>query len=84
MTDHLGGHGDHAPIDGAPTWLRVLQAALIGLVAGLALHVLLSVVVLHGEVRGPKPPGASQCKKANPARDVAAPVLASPRVSGPA
>ena len=26
-------------LDGAPTWVRVVQAVLIGLVAGLALHI---------------------------------------------
>ena len=35
-------------LDGAPTWVRVVQAVLIGLVAGLALHALLSLVVLQG------------------------------------
>ena len=35
-------------LDGTPTWVRVVQAVLIGLVAGLALHALLSMVVLQG------------------------------------
>ena len=54
------------PLDGAPTWVRIVQAVLIGLVAGLALHMLLSVVVL-----GSSRPGSSeprQCRKTTPAR----------------
>jgi hypothetical protein len=81
MTDDRGGYRGEAPIDGAPTWLRALQAALIGVVAGLALHALLSFVVLHGEVPNPKNPGPSQCKKSTPARSAEQP-SAVPRVSG--
>ena len=81
MTDDVRGSGNHAPIEGAPTWLRALQAALIGLAAGLALHMLFSFVVLHGETPGQKRPGPSQCRKAAPAREAAAPAPA-PRMSG--
>ena len=77
MTDGLR---DQPPIAGAPTWLRLLQAAIIGLVAGLALHVLFSMVVLSGETPGPKRPGSSQCKKAVPAREVANPPSPAPRL----
>ncbi len=77
MTDGLR---DQPPIAGAPTWLRVLQAAIIGLVAGLALHVLFSMVVLNGQTEGPKPPAPTQCKKTIPAREVANPPSASPRL----
>jgi hypothetical protein len=55
---------DDSPIDGGPTWVRVVQAVLIGLVAGLALHVLLSMVVLQGrEATVPK-----ECRKNVPAK----------------
>ena len=51
-------------LDGTPTWVRVIQAVLIGLVAGLALHVLLSMVVLQGsETTAPK-----ECRKTMPAK----------------
>ena len=55
------------PLDGAPTWVRIVQAVLIGLVAGLALHLLMSVVVLGSNGR----PGSTeprQCRKTAPAR----------------
>ena len=81
MTDDVRGYRDEAPMEGAPTWVRALQAALIGLVAGLALHALFSFVVLHGETPSPKHPGPSQCKKANPVRETAVP-KAVPRISG--
>ena len=73
MTDDLRGPAREAPIDGAPTWLRALQAALIGLVAGFALQALLSLVVVYGETPGAaKQPARTQCKKTNPASDAAA------------
>jgi hypothetical protein len=71
MTHHADTPANDSPLDGAPTWLRVLQAALIGLVAGLALHLLFSMVVLQGKALRHEPP--SQCKKSSPARDAAAP-----------
>lgn len=52
-------------IDGAPTWVRVIQAILIGLVAGLALHALLSMVVLQGSERVTAP---RECRKSTPAK----------------
>ena len=55
------------PLDGAPTWVRIVQAVLIGLVAGLALHMLMSVVVLGSDKRsGSSEP--TQCRKTTPAR----------------
>ena len=56
------------PIDGAPTWVRVVQAVLIGLVAGLALHALLSLVVLQGRELQPAITAPTECRKSNPAR----------------
>ena len=47
MEHQTDDHND-SWLDGAPTWVRVVQAVLIGLVAGLALHALLSLVVLQG------------------------------------
>ena len=68
-----------SPIDGAPTWVRVIQAVLIGLVAGLALHVLLSIVVLQGsEIAAPK-----ECRK-NPPSKSAPQQLKAPTGARPA
>ena len=52
-------------LDGAPTWVRVVQAVLIGLVAGLALHALLSLVVLQGSEGATVP---KECRKGLPAK----------------
>ena len=53
-------------LDGAPTWVRVVQAVLIGLVAGLALHALLSLVVLQGSEGATVP---KECRKNLPAKE---------------
>ena len=58
-----------SPIDGAPVWVRALQAGAVGLAAGLALHLLLSFVVLQGQEVRPRPPAPAACKKSNPARE---------------
>lgn len=71
-----------SPLAGAPTWVRVLQAAFIGLVAGLAMHVLFSMVTVRGETLGQGRPAPSQCKKANPSRDAVTPRTTVPKVSG--
>ena len=52
-------------LDGTPTWVRVVQAVLIGLVAGLALHALLSMVVLQGSEGTTVP---KECRKNMPAK----------------
>jgi hypothetical protein len=52
-------------LDGAPTWVRVVQAVLIGLFAGLALHALLSMVVLQGSDGAVVP---KECRKSLPAK----------------
>ena len=52
-------------LDGAPTWVRVVQAVLIGLVAGLALHALLSLVVLQGSQGATVP---KECRKSSPTK----------------
>jgi len=58
-------------VTGAPVWVRVLQALVIGIVAGLALNALLSMVVLQGEaLDGSKP---KQCRKTAPAHDASTP-----------
>lgn len=54
-----------APIDGAPTWVRILQAVVIGIVAGLALQALMSMVVLQKSERVVAP---TECRKSNPAK----------------
>lgn len=80
MTHHAHSPGHDSPLDGAPTWWRVLQAALIGLVAGLALHLLFSMVVLQGEGLGHERSAPSQCKKSSPARDAGTPAKPGPVV----
>ena len=61
-------------LDGAPTWVRVVQAVLIGLVAGLALHALLSLVVLQGSRGGDRAEGVPEGSptKAQPLKPAAA------------
>lgn len=75
---------DVPPIDGAPTWIRALQAGVIGVVAGLALNALVSMVVVRGESladQQPKPQH-KQCKKSSPAKkDTAAPQRNTPTLS---
>lgn len=70
-----------APLDGAPMWVRILQAAIVGVVAGLALHVLLSMLVLQGKEILPRLTAPAQCKKSNPARDAERPAGKTPAVS---
>lgn len=71
MTDDLQLPPGETPLDGAPTWLRVLQAAAIGLVAGLALNALFSIVSVHGQSLPQQTP--KECKKRAPAKDAVAP-----------
>jgi len=71
-----------SPIDGAPVWVRALQAAIVGVAAGLALHLLLSLVVLHGKELWSRPAAPATCKKSAPARETGAPAnRATPAVS---
>jgi hypothetical protein len=60
-----------------PTWLKVVQAVLLGFVLGLVLHAGLSVLLVK---LGAATPGGSsstapavQCKKQNPARQLPGP-----------
>src|SRR5688572_16933710 len=72
MTDET--HDRHqSPIDGAPVWVRALQAAVVGVAAGLVLHLLLSMVVLQGKELWSRPAAPAACKKSNPARDAGQP-----------
>jgi hypothetical protein len=72
MTDET--HDRHAsPIDGAPVWVRALQAAVIGIAAGLVLHMLLSLVVVQGKELWSRPPAPTACKKNNPAKETGTP-----------
>ena len=64
-------HDRHeSPIDGAPVWVRALQAAVVGVAAGLALHMLLSLVVVQGKELWSRPAAPAACKKN---RDVGTP-----------
>jgi hypothetical protein len=69
-------------IDGAPVGVRILQAAVIGVVAGLALNAIVSMVALHGESLTPKHASPKQCKKQAPANDAASPKVNAPTISG--
>ena len=80
MADTPDFQTDHAPLDEAPTWIRVLQAAAIGLVAGLALNALLSLT-LQGEGLGRRQTEPKTCKKQAPAKDAVAPPTRTPAVS---
>ena len=72
MTDETH-HRHESPIDGAPVWVRALQAAVVGVAAGLVLHMLLSLVVLQGKELWSRPEAPAACKKNNPARDAGTP-----------
>ena len=63
--DHQTDERYDSWLDGAPTWVRVVQAVLIGLVAGLALHALLSLVVLQGSEGANVP---KECRKGSPTK----------------
>jgi hypothetical protein len=67
MTDET--HDRHeSPIDGAPVWVRALQAAVVGVAAGFVLHLLLSLVVVQGKELWSKPAAApAACKKSRDA-----------------
>jgi hypothetical protein len=80
MLDNLQLPPDHDPTDGAPTWLRILQAAAIGVAAGFALNALLSVATVEGQGVTPKQP-QKECKKPAPAKDAVAPGPDGPTLS---
>ena len=65
MEHHQTDDHNDSWLDGAPTWVRVVQAVLIGLVAGLALHALLSLVVLQGSEGAIVP---KECRKGSPTK----------------
>ena len=72
MTDET--HDRHeSPIDGAPVWVRALQAAVVGVAAGLVLHMLLSLVVVQGKELWSRTEAPAAFKKNNPARDAGTP-----------
>ena len=73
MTDGLQRNHDDSPIEGAPVWVRALQAAIVGIAAGLVLHMLLSLVVLQGQGLRSGSPGPAECKKSSPARETGVP-----------
>jgi len=64
------------PADGTPTWLRALQAGLVGLVAGLVLHALAAALSLQAGSADPAHAGPKECKRSSPAPDVSAPPAA--------
>ena len=72
MTDET--HDRHeSPIDGAPVWVRALEAAVVGVAAGLALHMLISMVTVQGKELWSRPAAPTACKKNNPAKDAGTP-----------
>lgn len=72
-------HSSFSPsADTAPTWLRALQAGLLGLVAGLVLHAIVAVGGAQARTGEPAHAGPKECKKSSPARDAVAPATAMP------
>jgi hypothetical protein len=80
MTNNTSRGFDDGSIDGAPIWVRVLQAAVIGVGAGLALNAILSLVPLQGEGLTPKHTAPKECKKQGPSKDAATPRSNAPTV----
>ena len=69
--------------DESPTWVRALQAAVIGVVSGIVLNAVLSMAVLSGEaIDGTKrnEPKSKACKKHVPSKDAGAPSITAPTV----
>jgi hypothetical protein len=67
----------------SPTWVRALQAAVIGVVSGIVLNAILSMGVLQGEaIDGTKrnEPKTKTCKKHAPSKDAGAPPINVPSV----
>ncbi len=81
MTDDPQHLRDEAAIDGAPTWLTILQAVVIGLVAGFSLNALLTLT-LQGEGHAAKPAAPKECRKQAPAKDAGAPPIHTLTLSG--
>jgi hypothetical protein len=69
----------------SPTWVRALQAAVIGVVSGIVLNAILSMAVLKGEaIDGTKrnEPKTKACKKHAPTKDAGAPPINAPTIGG--
>lgn len=62
------------PIDGAPVWVRALQATIIGIIAGVGLSAILSMVVVQGRSLSDPAPTATptSCNKQRPAKEAVA------------
>ncbi|MGH9373440.1 MAG: hypothetical protein ACRD15_18110 [Vicinamibacterales bacterium] len=73
---------DVPPLDGAPTWVRILQAAVIGVVAGFALNAVVSMVTVQGEGLEPEQAAPKTCKKPAPAKEADVPAINAPTLSG--
>ena len=69
---------EQLPLEGMPTWVRALQAAVIGVIAGLALNAIVSMVV-HGANAGGVDVERKSCRKAAPAKEVVAPPASRPQ-----
>lgn len=69
------------PLDGVPTWVRALQAGIVGMIAGLALYAIMSLAVVQARDPIPAHAGPKECRKAAPAREVVAPPIQGPAVS---
>jgi hypothetical protein len=80
MTDNSSRGFDDGPIGGAPVWIRALQAAVIGVFAGLALNAILSLVPLQGQGLTPKREAPKECKKQGPSKDAVSPRSSAPTV----
>ena len=65
-----------------PTWVTAVEAVILGVVAGLALNALVSMVVVQGREQAPTAaPAKSECRKQTP-RDASTPSRSTaPRTS---
>jgi hypothetical protein len=80
MTNNSLRGFDDGATDGTPVWVRALQAAVIGVFAGLALNAIMSLVPLQGEGLAPKHTAPKECKKQGPSKDAATPRSDAPTV----
>jgi hypothetical protein len=82
MMDAWQPNVSDAPVDGAPTWFRALQAGVVGVVAGLVLYVIMSFAVVQARDPLPGHAGPKECRKTVPAQETVAPPPHVPVLSG--
>jgi hypothetical protein len=65
----------------APAWGTAIQAAVVGIAAGLMLNALVSTLVLRGESIDPGQAPPATCKERQPVEDAGAPEPGPPALS---